>query len=342
MFSQSVVMDSGFALRAPRNDAMTDTGPLFVSSGDLIADRRYKWALDHVAQGDLAGAADILTQTVELAPGFATAWFALGAIRDQLGERDAAVAAFEKARDADPEDYHGARLQLARLHAGDTTPAMTRTYVRRLFDQYAARYDTALTDRLAYRGPALLRDAVDLVRRGAGRPMRFGAILDLGCGTGLAGAVFRPFADGLAGVDLSPAMVAQAEAKGVYDRLVTADLAQALAQEAAKYDLAIAADVFVYVNDLAPVIGGVVRVLARDGLFAFTVETHAGDGVTLLPTLRYAHGEAYVRRVLAEAGLAVAHLAKSPVRTEKGAPVDSLVVVARPSTAASLDASSDG
>ena len=45
---------------------MTDTGPLFVSSGDLIADRRYKWALDHAAQGDLSGAADILTQTVEL------------------------------------------------------------------------------------------------------------------------------------------------------------------------------------------------------------------------------------------------------------------------------------
>ena len=36
---------------------MTDTGPLFVSSGDLIADRRYKWALDHAARGDLAGAA---------------------------------------------------------------------------------------------------------------------------------------------------------------------------------------------------------------------------------------------------------------------------------------------
>src|ERR1700721_713010 len=66
---------------------MTDTGPLFVSSGDLIADRRYKWALDHVAQGDLSGAADILAQTVELAPRFATAWFALGAIRDQLGDR---------------------------------------------------------------------------------------------------------------------------------------------------------------------------------------------------------------------------------------------------------------
>ena len=136
---------------------MTDTGPLFVSSGDLIADRRYKWALDHAARGDLPGAADILAQTVELAPRFATAWFALGAIRDRLDDRNGAIAAFAQARDADPEDYHGARLQLARLGAGDAAPAMTETYVRRLFDQYAGRYDAALIERLNYRGPALLR-----------------------------------------------------------------------------------------------------------------------------------------------------------------------------------------
>jgi len=138
---------------------MSDTGPLFVSSGDLIADRRYKWALDHAARGDLTGATDILAQTVELAPRFATAWFALGAIRDRLGDRDGAVAAFEHARDADPEDYHGARLQLARLGAGEPAPAMSESYVRRLFDQYAGRFDTALTERLSYRGPAALRDA---------------------------------------------------------------------------------------------------------------------------------------------------------------------------------------
>src|ERR1700733_9582831 len=133
---------------------MTDTGPLFVSSGDLIADRRYKWAIDQAARGDFAAAADILAQTVEIAPAFATAWFALGAIRDQLGDRSGAIAAFEKPRDADPDDYHGARLQLARLGSGETTPAMSEAYVRRLFDQYAARFDTALTERLAYRGPA--------------------------------------------------------------------------------------------------------------------------------------------------------------------------------------------
>src|ERR1700722_4221582 len=204
---------------------MTETGPLFVSSGDLIADRRYKWALDHAARGDLPGAADILAQTVELAPRFATAWFALGAIRDRLGDHDGAVVAFRQARDADPEDYHGARLQLARLRAGDAAPAMTETYVRRLFDQYAGRYDAALIERLDYRGPALLRAAVGAVVCPAGLPMRFGSVLDLGCGTGLAGAAFRPLADWLVGVDLSPAMTAQAETKKLYDRLVTGALA---------------------------------------------------------------------------------------------------------------------
>jgi predicted TPR repeat methyltransferase len=311
---------------------MTDTGPLFVSSGDLIADRRYKWALDHAARGDFTGAAEILEQTVELAPRFATAWFALGAIRDQLGDRSKAVAAFEQARNADPDDYHGARLQLARMGAGTATLAMTQTYVRRLFDQYAVRYETSLTGHLDYRGPALLRSAVELVAGAAKRPLRFGSMLDLGCGTGLGGAAFRPFVDWLVGVDLSPAMIAQAATKGLYDRLVTSDIAACLADEAAdkaKYHLVLAADVFVYVNDLAPIVASVAHVLAPDALFAFTVETHAGGGVKLLPTLRYAHGEAYVRAVVADAALAVVYLTKTPVRTEKGVPVDSLVVVAQ-------------
>jgi predicted TPR repeat methyltransferase len=322
---------------------MTDTGPLFVSSGDLIADRRYKWALDHAARGDFAGAAEILEQTVELAPRFATAWFALGAVRDQLGDRSKAVAAFEQARDADPDDYHGARLQLARIGSGNATPAMTQTYVRRLFDQYAARYDASLTEHLDYRGPALLRSAVELVAGAAKLPMRFGSMLDLGCGTGLGGAAFRPCVDWLVGVDLSPAMIAQAATKGLYDRLVTSDIAACLANEIADraaYHLVLAADVFVYVNDLAPIVAAIARVLAPTSIFAFTVETHAGGGVKLLPTLRYAHGEAYVRTVLRDAGLQVAHLVNAPVRTEKGLPVDSLATVVQPSTEPQAPASS--
>ena len=313
---------------------MSQTGPLFVSSGDLVADRRYKWALDCAAKGDFAGAADILAQTVELAPGFATAWFALGAIRDRLGDQAGAALAFERTRELDPEDYHGARLQLARLGTSEATPAMTHAYVRRLFDQYAARYDTSLTESLAYRGPAVLREAVERVTSAARRPLRFESVLDLGCGTGLAGAAFRPACGRLIGVDLSEAMVAKAAAKKLYDRLETADLVDFLQQETrgeTRYNLVIAADVFVYVNELSPIFAAVARLSAAGGLFAFTTESHAGGGVKLLPTLRYAYAEAHLRALLGAAGFSVPHLTETSVRSEKGRPVESLVVVAQKS-----------
>src|SRR5690242_511079 len=150
--------------------------PLFVSSGDLVADRRYQWALDFLKRGDAEAAADILRQVVETAPGFATAWFALASIREAMGDHDAAIAAFKAARDADREDYHGARLHLARLGVGEATPAMTGVYVRRLFDQHAPEFDEALVGRLDYRGPELLLDAI---RALSGDRMRFGSVLDL-------------------------------------------------------------------------------------------------------------------------------------------------------------------
>ena len=43
--------------------------------------------------------------------------------------------------------------------------------------------------------------------------LHFGTMLDLGCGTGLAGAAFRPLVDWLVGVDLSAGMIAQARGK---------------------------------------------------------------------------------------------------------------------------------
>jgi predicted TPR repeat methyltransferase len=317
--------------RPQRERLMTYTGPLFVSSGDLLSDRRYKAAVELAGRGDFVAAADLLAQTVDVAPGFATAWFALGAIRDRLGDRDGAVAAFEAASRADPDDYHGARLQLARLGVGAAAPAMSEPYVRRLFDQYAARYDAALSEYLNYRGPALLRDAVESALRRIGRPMRFNSLLDLGCGTGLAGAAFRPVVERLIGVDLSAAMIARAQAKALYDRLAVGDVTNFLADEIAngvKYDLVLAADVFVYVNDLAPILIGIARALAPAGVVAFTVETHSGAGIALLPTLRFAHGEPYLRDVIAAAGLRLLALDQAAIRTEKAAPVAGLIIVA--------------
>lgn len=303
--------------------------PRFHSSGDLIADRRFEWARDCEAKGDLSGAVDLMHQALEIAPGYASAWFALGGLLEKLGDRDGAIGAYRNACKADPEDRLGAALMLMRLGA-ERVGGMPQAYVRELFDQYAPAFDKALQESLQYRAPALLKDAVMKVCAETGRPMRFGSVLDLGCGTGLAGVAFRSCADWLVGVDLSAGMVAEARRKAVYDRLGTAEMIQFLADEAAsgvRHHLIIAADVFVYAADLTPVAVAIARVLAPQGLLAFTVETHDGDGVILGEKLRYAHGEPHVRSALA-AGLDLLHIEPAATRTENGRPVPGLLVVA--------------
>lgn len=304
--------------------------PVFLSSGDLIADHRFEWARDREAKGDLAGAAELLIQALELTPSYASAWFVLGGLREKLGDRVGAIAAFEHARAADPSDHHGATVRLMRLGARATAP-MPEGYVRALFDGYAPGFDKALTEGLGYRAPDLLFNAVQAAHAGA--RMKFGSVLDLGCGTGLAALPFRPHSDWMVGVDLSAAMLAQARQKGLYDRLIEAEVQHYLTNEAkigAHYHLVLAADVFMYFDDLGPVLKATAQVAAPAGQLVFSVETHDGDGVLLRETLRYAHGEAHVRRSMAAAGLEPVSLDFASTRTEKGAPVPGLIVLAKP------------
>jgi predicted TPR repeat methyltransferase len=300
--------------------------PLPLSSGNLIADRRFEWARDLQVKGDLAGAADLLAQVLEFAPDYAAAWFALGEVREARDDRAGAIAAFEKARMTDRQDRHGAALHLIRLGAMPAA-AMPEAYVRALFEGYAPSFDIALSEGLSYRAPTLLKRAVEA----SGARMKFGSVLDLGCGTGLAGEAFRSSCDWLVGVDLSKAMLAQAKSKGLYDRLIEGDIARFLeaeAQAGARHQLIVAADVFVYLPDLAPVLKAAAGVLAPGGLIVFSVETHDGEGAVLRETLRYAHGAAHVRAALAAAGLKLVSLDFASTRTEKGVPVPGLVGVA--------------
>jgi predicted TPR repeat methyltransferase len=303
--------------------------PTFASSGNLIADRRYAFGRELAARGDLAAAADLFAQAAEAEAAFAAAWFALGEASAKLGDHTAAVVAFEKALALDPQDRCGAALHLAQLGAADPAQAMSSAYVRTLFDQYAPRFDDAL-EALAYRGPHLLLDAVTRARPDA----TFAAALDLGCGTGLAGAGFRPFVAHLTGVDLSPGMIARCRGKRLYDRLETDELATFLEAERAAqrhYDLVIAADVFAYVYDLPPVVQAVADVLGPGGVVAVTVETHEDDNmaVALGAKLRYRHGPGHVRAAIAAAGLELIELEPATTRVEAGEAVPGLVAVAR-------------
>jgi predicted TPR repeat methyltransferase len=301
---------------------------LFLSSGDLVADRRFEFARDLQLKGDLVAAADLLLQATELAPGFASAWFTLGQIREQLGEREAATAAFCKAREADSEDRHGASLHLMRLGA-EKLSSMPQAYVRALFDQYAPRFETALVDDLDYRGPALLFKAVLAARHAVRKPAFFKRAIDLGCGTGLAASAFAREVDHFTGIDLSPRMIEKSRATGLYAELAVADMLEGLrGRPDASTELVLAADAMVYVADLASLLCEAKRVLVAGGLLAFTVETHDGDGVILGEGLRYAHSADYVRASIRDAGLALSQLEVLSARNEDNAPVPGLVVVA--------------
>jgi predicted TPR repeat methyltransferase len=301
---------------------------LFLSSGDLVADRRFEFARDLQLKGDLVAAADLLLQAIELAPNFASAWFTLGEIRDQLGQPDEAVAAFRQAHAADPADRHGASLHLMRLGA-EQVASMPQAYVQVLFDQYAPRFETALVDDLGYRGPSLLFRAVLAVRAAARKPAFFKRAIDLGCGTGLAAAAFAKEVDRFTGFDLSPKMIERARATGFYAELEVADMVQGLQTQAdSSADLVLAADAMVYLADLGAVLNEAKRVLVAGGLLAFTVETHTGDGVIIGDGLRYAHGANYVRAAIASARLTLAHLEDLSARNEDNVPVPGLVVVA--------------
>jgi predicted TPR repeat methyltransferase len=301
---------------------------LFLSSGDLMADRRFEFARDLRLKGDLPAAADLLLQAIELAPDFASAWFTLGGIREELGEREGAIAAFQKAQACDAGDRHGAALRLMRLGA---TPlaGMSQAYVQTLFDQYAPRFESSLVGDLDYRGPELLFRAVLSVRSAARKPAFFKRAIDLGCGTGLAASAFARNVDHFIGVDLSPRMIEKARATGLYAELEVAEMLQGLcARPDASANLILAADAMVYVADIAPVLKEAARVLAPGGLIAFTTETHDGEGVIIGDGLRYAHAAAHVRTEVDAAGLKLSLLDDRSARNEDNTPVPGLVAVA--------------
>jgi predicted TPR repeat methyltransferase len=131
--------------------------------GRLIAERRFAYAKAAAEEGDFRAAAEVLEQALERAPDWAGAWFALGEAREKLCDPDAAAEAFRAALRFDPADAQGATARLALIGRGDGPAALPQAYVAQLFDQYAPRFESHLSERLGYRAPALIVEALSAV-----------------------------------------------------------------------------------------------------------------------------------------------------------------------------------
>jgi len=196
-------------------------------------------------------------------------------------------------------------------------------YIREVFDEMAEQFETRLVHHLQYRAPWQLRDLVDefLVAStedpeapttpehrlpGAGG----WRIVDLGCGSGLCGRLFRHLTDPRAaplptdeaeihqtlvalkgavarephpsagvrgvmtGVDLSSKMVDICREGGAYDTLVVGDANDCLASLATgSTSLVLSADTFIYIGDLERSFSLAAEALQPNGLFAFSLES---------------------------------------------------------------------
>ena len=262
-----------------------------------------------LAANALPAAIAELQRALRLDPSLERARFLTASAWLEAGEAEKALAIF-----AELESSSAIETLAARARAMRQAPRSDAGYVRHLFDQFSADYDSRMLGQLSYAAPQILRDLFELVMPGREHL----SILDLGCGTGLAGAMFRDKAARLDGIDLSPAMIAKARARGIYDTLIVGDIET---MPAGRYDLILAADTLVYLGDLGPLIRTLGAHLSPEGYFLFTTEAKDGEGFEFGPKRRWRHSEAYLREEAGVAGLSVAGLVAASPRTEANQPV---------------------
>lgn len=331
--------------------------PVLLTTADIDPSLAEVWTclgLAYDAQHEWQPAAEALEKSLALSPGQARLWLTLGHVYLRLAKAKDALRAFDRALEEDPsyapawtdrgslmrelQRYEEAATSferaialggdlelngyyLASVRDGEAPTAPPRRYVEALFDDYAAEYQAHVVDTLGYQGfEALLQPLLESGKR-------YAQVLDLGCGTGLCGRLIAPHADAVDGVDVSDAMLGQARALGVYRELVHADLGEFLATTTSRYDLIVAADVFIYVGDIGGILRSARRVLNLGGCLAFTVEhTDRVPDIELMHSLRYAHSEGYLRRVANEARFTRVRIVEGPLRSDQAAPIAGLYV----------------
>ena len=215
-------------------------------------------------------------QAVMLRPYHFETYRRLGALLYGWHRIDEAAEVYRKWLSLDPESPV-ARHLLSACTGQDVPGRASDDTVRTMFKSFAESFDESPDANRVPRAGA----------GGAGRDRGDGAaearleILDAGCGTGLCGEHFKPFARRLVGVDLSFEMIQKAVVRKLYDDLILGELTAFVGAVAAAWDVVISADTLVYFGDLAPVMAAARRGLRPGGHLVFTLERadEAGDAL---------------------------------------------------------------
>lgn len=220
----------------------------------------------------------------------------LGRAQCELGKIDEATKSFNQALHINPE-LNYARFWLSAINDQCSTDAAKHRFVSRLFDGHAQDFDKILVDGLGYEIPWLVAEELQKLI-GASSTLD---ILDIGCGTGLCAVSLGSMTNTIVGIDLSGNMLVKARERGLYKDLIQGDIVEAMDHLNDKFNLVIAADVFVYVGGLSEAFRACNSMLNEGGFFAFSTElSDHHDGYMLRATGRYAHSVNYISKLAAK------------------------------------------
>lgn len=302
-------------------------------------------------QGAVLMAKTHYLRALELAPQDTQVLFNLGVINTQLDNIDQAIQHYQRVVQIDPDHFaahnnlgtafifkqhpglalqhfkQALRLQPDNNAIQYTIDALSKNqlllaapsdYVSTLFDAYADHYDEHLLKALDYQVPTLLHKAITSV---TSLPDKQWQILDLGCGTGLCGTLFKTHAKKLVGVDLSSKMLDYAKQKNIYHELVLENIATFLTHHHETYDLITAGDVLVYFGDLDNIFARIHLLLNPHGFFVFNTEISATEDFIMTQSGRFAHKKQYIEALAAKHQLKICSYQTAVTRLQNNEPV---------------------
>ncbi len=309
-------------------------------------------------EDDLRSAVSYLELAVRIRPDYVLALNNLGVVYSRLQEQEKALDCFRRAHDLDPDNTeilynlggayssrgkdrealhcmeqvldldpsHGSAEHMQAALSGRTTLRAPDSYIVEVFDRYAPRFEKHIQETLRYTVPADLRGMLDsLLEPGT----VFSRVLDLGCGTGLAGLAFADLGRHFTGIDLSPAMLEEAGKKQLYDELHCREICDFLGTTGQRFDLVLASDVLIYSGDLAPLFSLLERRIPGQGFFLCSIEL-AGDDTScyvLRNSGRYAHNSSYLRDLAAAHGFTVSAARTQGIRKEGSGWIEGMLFI---------------
>ncbi len=264
--------------------------------------------------GKLPEATEIYKRIAELEPNSVRHLLNLGIVLMMQNLEQEAATIYEQVLKIDPEEATAKHL-LAGLK-GENTQTAPDTYVASLFDMYADDFDRHLAS-LSYQVPEMLAALIPSkftpqTKQGAWR------ILDLGCGTGACGVLFKQYAEYMVGVDLSAKMLKSAEEHNIYNELICASIDNYFSKNNEEFDLVFAADVYVYIGDLKQTFIETTQRMAKGALYAFSTELASEEEAdfVLRTSGRYSQKNSYILGLAQECGLEVLVNKEIVVRTD--------------------------